>query len=347
MKIIDIASLRNERSQIADTARAWVVRLDGDDLSMEELDELKAWLQASSAHRRAFQQTLAVWGCLDRLSELSLDPVDVAVATYSPSWRFGAAFALLVCSFIGFAWQHFAKEPGSQVSVEYGTAIGEVKSVALPDGSNVRLNTKTSVSVNYEQEARFVRMAEGEAYFEVAHDPQKPFLVYVGKQVVRAVGTAFSISANDNSIDVIVTDGRVEVSSYDDQIAKTEKFDIDLMEKAKSRVPLDKGQHGIFNEAAGQLELVQKLMPEAIERDLSWRDGILIFDDDPLDQVIKEIGRYTPMRIIISDPEIRDMRFGGYFKIGEVTAVLDTIQSDFGIQVDKIDEELVYLSLKK
>jgi len=347
MKVVDISSLRNERSDIPGQARAWVIRLEAEDLAQEECLEFNRWLATSEAHRQAFGEAKSLWSELDGMGALL--GADDAGAQKAPWrwWKAGAACAVLLLGGVSLVmYWHATVQQAQTLNAEYGTGVGEIRTVALPDGSNLSLNTSTSLAVNYRGEARFIRLAEGEAFFEVAHDPTKPFLVYAGNHVVRAIGTAFSVAMHEGSIDVVVTDGRVEVSSYDRQVAE-EPLNLKLVEGSASRVPLDKGQHGIFNEIVGQLEMVQRLQPDAIERDLAWRDGILAFDNDSLENVIKEVGRYTPVRIVISDPSIRDMRFGGYFKVGDLAAILDTIQSDYGVQVDEIDDKLIYLSRQK
>ncbi|MEX2367460.1 MAG: FecR domain-containing protein, partial [Pseudohongiellaceae bacterium] len=111
---------------------------------------------------------------------------------------------------------------------------------------------------SYTSNARIVQLLAGEAFFDVAHDPELPFLVYVGKYAVRAVGTAFSVQAGQNSVDVIVTDGRIEVSSFENPPSDTQVLDLDLLRSAGALVPLDKGQMGVFNEQIGKLELVQE-----------------------------------------------------------------------------------------
>ena len=81
-----------------------------------------------------------------------------------------------------------------------------------------------------------------------------------------------------------------------------------------------------------------------MEKELSWREGMLIFDNDSLEEVVSQINRYTPVKIEIRDPGIRGLKFGGYFKVGDVPAILTTMNQDFGLRVDKINDRLVYLS---
>jgi transmembrane sensor len=111
-------------------------------------------------------------------------------------------------------------------------------------------------------------------------------------------------------------------------------------------VPLAEGQRIILDERQDLLESVQRVAPDVIEKHLAWRDGMLMFDNDPLDTVIAEINRYTTVRIQITDSSIRDLRFGGYFRIGDVPLILATMEENYGLKVDRITDNLVYLSRK-
>ena len=83
----------------------------------------------------------------------------------------------------------------------------------LPDGTNVKMNTDTSMNVSYGRETRLVNLQSGEAYFEVAHNTVKPFVVRTGNYLVRATGTAFSVKLLDNNLDILVTNGHVDVKA--------------------------------------------------------------------------------------------------------------------------------------
>lgn len=354
MNIIRITSTQNRDSEIEDQAASWVVRLDGEALTDEEKDALRRWLKQDPRHEDALKSVAGTWLHMDELHGL-LDLAGESAAVeagakkedgFFPSGLAGKAFGfgLAVCLMLGFGYFLYPAFSGYTMVEEYGTAIGEVRSVVLPDGSNLSINTNTRVSVSYRRNIRLIRMQEGEAYFEVAHDPAKPFLVAVGKHVVRAVGTAFSIRATEKSVDVIVTDGRVRVSSFEEPIPASEDLNLEFNENVGSLVPLNQGQHGVFNETVGSLERLEEVQLDSVKKNLSWRDGMLIFDNDALSHVVNEISRYTSTRIVISDSRIQEMRFNGYFRVGDISAILATLENDFGIEVDQIEDNLIYLS---
>ena len=93
-----------------------------------------------------------------------------------------------------------------------------------------------------------------------------------------------------------------------------------------------------------KIELVREMAPAQIEKKLSWRDGILMFDNDTLQEVVREINRYSADQIVISDPEIDDIRFGGYFQASEVDTILATLEQSYGIAVNRQDSGIITLS---
>jgi transmembrane sensor len=113
-------------------------------------------------------------------------------------------------------------------------------------------------------------------------------------------------------------------------------------------VPVVAGQNMVLDDSIevsnDKIELVQEMEPKQIEKRLSWRDGILMFDNDTLEEVIAEINRYSSAMIVISDPEIRDLRFGGYFQASDVNTILTTLEENYGITVERLNPGVINLS---
>jgi transmembrane sensor len=353
------------RREIDEQARDWVVELDDDPPSSERLAELRAWLGRSPLHRRAFEQAAAAWRELDCLAALLKDPA--AVSNDQPATRAeragtaassggsflrrragvfaaGAAVVLVgIVTSVAFVWRPSAVHVTSST---YRTATGEITTVALSDGSKVHLNTASRVSVTYEPTARILRLAAGEAYFEVAPDPKRPFVVYADRFAVRALGTAFAVHMLNSGVDLTVTQGQVELDSFkrplpDPAGASPGGGAGAAAEAAEARYSLSGGQHLTF---AGDVRLIEQIDAKDIEKRLAWRDGMLIFDEDPLKEVVAEIGRYTAARIVITDPTIRELKIGGYFKVQDAGSILESLQESYGFEVRKDNDNVVYLA---
>lgn len=347
---------RLTRHHIEAEARTWLVRFDGDERPDEKtLSEFRAWLNTTDRHRQVFKGLAAIWQDLDHWAEfLDADTreggvrAEAGAARSAPrmsSMRLGVAAALGALTLLGglalHRWLPDARHPPN-FAQEYTASIGQVRHVDLRDGSSVQLDTRTSLAVAYDDSFRTIHLKEGEAFFSVFHDSTKPFIVYAGKYAVKAVGTAFSVRIQgDSRLDLTVTEGRVQVASLKAPATEGPVADLTRMKDVTSLVPVAAGQKLTLND---EEETVQRVEPARMEKELSWRDGMLVFDNDPLEEVVSKINRYSQVRIVISDPSIRGLKFGGYFKVGDVPAILTTMNQNFGLRVEKVSDGLIYLS---
>jgi len=259
---------------------------------------------------------------------------------------------------------------GSQT---YITAIGEQRRITLADNSIVQLNTNSAVVVSYTDSERGIQLQKGEAHFTVSHNPHRPFLVRAGNGLVRAVGTAFSVRLYERSVDVIVTEGRVALNKADALPVSTQgslphslqqsaqhslqqstqsaisepSTNIKLAQNTAEPAYLDAGQAAIFDTTTHSIELVQGLDRDELERKLLWRNGLIRFAGAPLEEVVAEISRYTALNIVIREPELKALRIGGLFKVGETQKMLDVLESGFGVYAHPVDGNTIYLSVTK
>ena len=188
----------SSRSQ--EEAGIWLARLDGGPLSDEEARAFHDWLTADIEHRDALIELAGLWDDMDILSELSdlfplapkSEPDTGRAASFltSPALAVFAAAAVVLA--IALVVIHkpvldFGRDQtAAQKEVVYQTAVGEQKGVSLPDGSIMKLNTDSLVSVSFSSRHRNLHLIKGEAMFKVAHDRSRPFIVHAGGGVVRA-----------------------------------------------------------------------------------------------------------------------------------------------------------------
>jgi len=345
-----------ERSRIYEEASLWLVRLDNSPLTDLEAKELSEWLNTCQQHRDAIVDLCRLWDNLDLLSELSVlfpyseNASSTSKASFSHSRKSLAFFtaiaatALIVVIFLS-ELQMERKDDLDTISITqdrtYQTSIGEQQEILLADGSMAYMNTRSSMSVSFTDEKRDIRLNNGEVFFKVVHDNNRPFSVYAAGGVVRAVGTAFSVRLKGHNLEVVVAEGKVEIAS-----GIIEKFDENRSAGVVSLyadylATLSAGQTAEFNNDT--IESIKTIEPESVVRKLSWQHGMLEFKDETLEQVITEISRYTDIKIIISDESIRDIRIGGYFRAGEVEALISVLETGFPVSVDRRQEKLIYL----
>ena len=352
--VVDIENSQYQDRNVTDQARAWVIRLDGDNLSEQDKTELKRWLDESPMHLKEFKRIAELWNGLDAivpeiafLKDSFVDNPGRPVFHFNPfktATGLGVAAVIMLALSSNVLDSIFNGGPSDHYRADYVTALGEFKEISLSDGSDIGLNTSSQASVTYKNDMRFVHLVKGEAHFDVSHDPDKPFIVYAGGLAVRAVGTAFAVYIKeDESVEVTVTEGRVQLKSIPDIDIGDDAPDLEQFQQAEVMGTFTEGQNAIMRE---RIELVEMFEAPEIEKKLSWRQGMLTFDQDRLEDVVEEVSRYTPVKIVVLDPEIRDMKIGGYFPAGKTDIMLQALADSFDIEVEKADENLVYLLSK-
>jgi len=365
-----------DRKAIEEEAGAWLIRLDGDSApSAEELASLREWLERSPVHREQLASFAKFWGKMNVLTELAVPlghPEGRANRSFVESLRHaipqigraGFVTAVFVIA-IGVAATFWLRpDPFLSSNGFYATAIGQQQSTTLADGSVVLLNTNSQIKVDYNNEFRNIRLLQGEAHFTVAKSAARPFRVYAGNGRVQAVGTAFSVYLKDNTVDVTVTEGKVELATVNrpstsrlpqhgtpsgtDQSSGSNAIvdsgfvqtlgTIKAGESATIRSALDA-------DTVSTVNAIEKVQAQEMAKRLSWREGILYFAGDPLEVVVDEISRYTTVSIEITDPVVRATRIGGRFPIGETDAMFDALEANFGLRVTRLSHDRVLVSV--
>ena len=332
----EVVRLPNPR-RAREEASLWISRLDRG-LTAEERRALDEWLAADSTHPAALVDLAALWDRTDVLGELAqLFPLEQQTLAKPRAMRFalGACAAAVVGVAVVVALNVFtgrgesptpalvAAQPATQPAAAqqhvYDTAVGEQSTVRLSDGSTVTLNTDSSIEVRYDDAQRGVLLLRGEVYFEVAHDTTRPFRVLAGERMLEAVGTAFNVRLGlSNDVRMMVTQGRVRVAPRVPDAS---------LEASVAPAIVDAGNLAVMREGP---MFVQHLEAKAIDAQLSWQRGMLVFDGQPLEAVLLEIGRYTTV-VFTPEDSIRNVRVGGYFRAGDIDGLLVALRESFDI----------------
>lgn len=310
-------------SRAREQAAEWISRASRG-LSAEERAELQRW-RASPANARALQQLSKLWSEMDVLRELSSvipEPPPQSRPGAAPrAWRPAVAAALVLAALsAGMVllqrWHtRDSTIAGAQAPAsDFTTAVGEQRKVPLPDGSVLAINTASQVQVvSLGRDSRELRLVRGEAHFTVAHDATRPFRVTAAGHVVQALGTAFDVRLlPGGGLEVIVTEGRVKLLSGSGTVG-------DLLKDQYMRIDAD------GTSKTGRLD------DDAVAARLSWRNGMLVFDGQTLEEALAEFSRYTEARLVVTDPRLRGLRIGGYFAAGDTAALRDALKANFGI----------------
>lgn len=302
--------------QIEERAAYWVSRADAPDWSGEDEARLRAWLDESTAHRVAWLRLRSVWQRADRLAAVRRTPPPrPARRTAFAPWAAAAAVGL-VALLAGVFWQ----DGGGR----YRTGVGDRQAFSLADGSRVELNTRTTVRAQVDAGRRHVWLDEGEAFFDVKPDAKRPFVIHASDHRVVVLGTRFSVRNEQGRLEVAVLEGRVRVEPLE---ADPRKPPVVVL-----------GGGMLFSKRAGTVVAVNAR--DKVANALSWRDGILVFDQSTLQDAAAQFNRYNRRQLIVTDPETARMRIGGSFDATGVDAFARLLHNGFNLRVETHGDEI-------
>lgn len=355
--------MKPEMDAIDRAAAAWLARHEAG-LAADEAAEFACWLERDPRHRQSFRGLQAAWSDLDRLrgsglaARLEAELHDFAAAPtnhreapavparrlQAGHWLSGALAASLVWGVVYFmGWSpHHRAAPYAETAQ---TAVGDLRTIELPDGSRLTLNTNSAIEVVYTTVERRVRLGRGEAFFVVAKDRARPFIVTASGVDVRAVGTEFNVRLLSRSVDVVVREGKVRV---DDVASGTS-----LLTPLGGAVPpasapqlLEAGQRASVPIAAASSPAPRPVAPERlagaeIDRSLAWQEQRLVFESAPLATIVAEFNRYNRQQLVIADAELGARRFGGTFVATDTRMFLELLRSTYNVAVDERPTESI------
>lgn len=316
---------RETSRDIDQAASDWTARLDRGPLTPEGEDAFQAWLRGDPRRRGALLRARAV--SLMSESAQALGPDFDPVAFEEPgrsrlaglsrrqalTWTGGVAAAAVVAA-LGVG----VSAAGAVISTERG----EIRLAPLKDGSTVLLNTETRIRVRYSRGERRVTLLKGEAYFSVARDEARPFVVEVDGRRLSTAQAGFRVRKLDaDPVDVLVNQGQVDVAT---------PFASSVALKSNTRLVL-----------SGSAERPQLVGPEAVTRDLAWRDGKLAFEGETLGQAAAAFARYSDTRIQIRDPALAREPVTGLFAANDPAGFSRAIARVFEARVEQDGDKVV------
>ncbi len=303
-------------------AAYWAMRLDGSELTAADRARLDAWITADPAHRAALagycqlsadleQQMPLLEGIRDETAEThtALHAAQPSPWLRRPLW---AGVALTAAAAVAlFFWPGPAPAERNTLA----TAVAERRSLALAEGSSVELNARTSLAITLERDVRRVRLETGEAFFAVAKDPVRPFVVETPAGTVRVTGTQFCVRTDANGmLAVTVAEGSVEAT-------------------ATSRPPVTLVERQQLTAGPAEGITTRFLTPEALDDALAWRRGQAVFRSLPLGEAMAHFARYHGRELSAAGPAA-DRKIGGTYRLDDLDGFLRDIQDAFPVRVE-------------
>ena len=320
----------------ADQALQWFALLQSGDATGADRRRFRSWLGADALHRQEFEKLSRLWVDLDGAKPLLHDELTHAildgeaaahrqghrtVRRWGAGWVSAAVASCLIVIVTGGYWLI------SPDVMEYRTAKGEQQTVMLSDGSTVRLNTATTLTTNISMLHRTVVLREGEAYFAVSHEQNRPFEVMAGSGVVRDVGTRFVVRREDENVTVTVVEGAVDVQRLGKRVS------------TEQRQRLTAGEQVSYGPQRGP----SSIETVSLATSTAWMEGKVIFEERPLAEVVREIGRYQPGEIRILDPRVETLKVSGVFGVNDREGFLKALERAVPVKSSHVSRELIVL----
>ncbi len=353
--------------QIEQAAAAWLLQRESANWSPRDEAALEDWLKASASHRVAYIRLKSVWREAGRLKavsasfpagrvpargELTASPffalkrrLAAATGTAAPSdaieshqghskpnrgsrlgkLRYGIAASVLLLFAIGAGVYFIGNDDPL-----YRTPVGGLATIPMQDGSKVTLNTDTAMTVQITEQERRVNLVQGEAFFEVAKDPTKPFVVYANDRRVIAVGTKFSVRVAPAGVQVAVTEGLVRLEEGPSLLNRFNRTTTDSSATAGSPMLTP----GAVADVRNRHVVIRQQSSEDVEQALSWRSGYVVLRKATLMEAVAEFNRYNTRQLVIEDPALSEIKVGGNFRTDNLDGFVRLLEEGFHIEAD-------------
>lgn len=330
-------------------ARRWIVRGADESLSSKERSKMQQWIAADPRHEQAYRQARRVWDGIGQLAHLrgSVSVDDLKRYPFTENerqdvrdkkgrnamWvlqllRRPTVFAPSLITATAFVLAIISLGPSEPELFEYGSEIGEIRDLELPDGTTVTLGARSNIRVRYSKTERAVWLDQGEAFFDATDDLERPFTVDAQYAAVRVTGTRFSVRRGAETVGIAVAEGGVQVRNTRE----------DALERRQ--VTLIGGQK-IAVDSWGNLGPVLQVSRETVG---GWRQGRFYYENTRLVEVIADVNRYSSRRIRISPMSLGDMRISGSFSSGRADQVLVKLERILPIRVVEYGSDQLLLT---
>ena len=354
----------DDSRKIEQAAAEWLVRRDAGPWTAGDEQALQAWLAASTAHRVALLRLQSAWSEAGRLQALAagLAPgtvpgrgqwsawsggamrdaaaggtppadLDLRALAFAPRlappragrWRPAFAAAAVLALAAGLGWGGW--QLGGRHQASYASAVGEVREVALADGPRATLSSDSLLEVRMDRGSRHLELRRGEAFFDVAHDAGRPFVVEADGHRAVAVGTHYAVRRDGDTLRVVVTEGRVRLEGAPGPDGRAP--------------PVALLPAGSLATAGPNGVLVRSLPLAEAQRYLEWRDGFLAFDDAPLGQAAADSTRSTTRRSERAAPAVAQLRIGGNFRWSNLDGFVGLLEQGFPVRAERHPDRIV------
>lgn len=311
--------------KILHTAADWWTRLRDPNGAGATMEQWLEWTSADERHLEAFERVTELGNQLGTLDDVTRQQFVREFARPAPvrrRWIPLAAAASAALALVGgyFAWSGFVANTSPQA---YVNAVAQNRNITLPDGSTVALGGASTLTMRFSHGERHVELGGGEAFFQVVHDMQRPFVVTAGKVSIRDVGTAFDVRRTGQRVTIAVTQGRVQIADHGGAPGSNPTGTGNLEAVAGQLVSYDPAMSAMS---------IGSITPEQAT---AWRSDRLEFINEPLGVVIANVNRYSTRPVHIADADLETLTYTGTIKTSAIDSWLDALPQVFPLRVSE------------
>lgn len=329
-------------STIEERAAEVFLRLRDDTSTAEQIEEALGWMEGSPEHESAVARVEELWKLTDEMPRPNL-PVTMGMETgrggqaQAVTWPgrrrriwvpMAIAASILIVGLATFVYSRYPR-PAPNL-IRYASVVGENRTVKLEDGSEIVLGGASEVSVEFTRESRHVMLSDGEAFFRVAPNRTRPFVVRSAGGETRAVGTQFDVHRGIEGVTVNVIEGIVQVQPVQSNSGS----------QSSALVQLGAGTQVSYS-ATGDIGAIEQVPAERV---LAWRSGKLIFVNSSLAEVVSDLNRYSHRPVRIDGDALKGLRLTGVVMADRIPEWLRGLQSGSPVTLSETDNELVLAS---
>ena len=318
--------------KIREEAGSWLVQLSSDEATSEDWSGFMSWLRSDPRHEAVYRDQERIWQDIPQLAELAEEfPLDRTGPVRLPGRANPGGLRQRVGALPGYLWPvaaaaslaflaMFVLRPDSGVAPPeksvHATRTAQIDTIELEDGSVVTLGARSAMDIEFDGTLRRVVLTEGEAFFSVAKDRGRPFVVEAGDAIIRVVGTKFEVDRSTHEVRIAVQEGVVEVSARDEPAKMSASG-----AEARKHV-LTAGQRAAISgvgEFRGVVELASAAPPAL------WRSGRLSYEDASLREIVADANRYYDGTIVIASENLAGLRITAAFKTDQIEQMVETL----------------------
>jgi transmembrane sensor len=333
---VNRSSIPEIEEDIDRAAADWFARKRSGEMTLGQAQELEAWLAADPAHRAALDAVETMWAGADSVRS---DPVvlalrEAALKARRPSWRLITGGAIAACLALLVAGPMLNDGSGLMPGPRtFRTEAGQTSTITLPDGSKVTLDADTVLRADETARTRKLELLQGRAFFRVAKDPSRPFVVTARDKTVTALGTAFDVRLTGAQVQVTLVEGKVRVEAPVPVAGAAP-----LAPVRKQSTEMTAGSQLVA--PPGGSWTLAKVDTNA---EVSWASGQLVFAGRSLAQVAEELNAHSDKKIVITDPAVGRAMISGSFDAGDVEGFVRAVEAYRLAQVEVESDSRVEL----